>query len=118
MRYELHAPVLRTTFKQVSSDCREEEKSWQHYITCCCTPFPPQAQEPEDSQDRLIHTQRQTTIALNPLDEGSARRKKPLPDNTQRSKQAFMRPQKFEPAIPASEWPQTPTSDRSTFTVP
>jgi hypothetical protein len=41
MRYELHASVLRTTFKQVSSDCREEEKSWQHYVTCCCTPFSP-----------------------------------------------------------------------------
>ena len=35
----------------------------------------------------LDHTQRRTTVGRTPLDECSARRKRPLPDNTQHSQQ-------------------------------
>ena len=38
---------------------------------------------------------------------------RPLPDNTQRSKQTSMPPAEFEPTIPASERPQTYALDRA-----
>jgi len=54
-----------------------------------------------------FHTQRRTTVGRTPLDEWSARRKDPLPDNTQHSQQTPMPPVVFEPTISAGERPQT-----------
>jgi len=38
---------------------------------------------------------------------------RPLPENTQHSKQTHMPPVGFEPTIPASEWSQTHSLDRA-----
>ena len=53
-------------------------------------------------------TSRQTTLDRTPVHEGSAQSQRPLPDNTQHSQETDIHaPAGFEPAIPASERPQT-----------
>ena len=62
----------------------------------------------------LDHSQWHTTFGRAALDEGSARRRDlyPTTHNTLKGK-ASMTPEEFEPAIPASERPQTLALDRS-----
>ena len=59
--------------------------------------------------DTHIHTPEHTHTRLDPLDEGSARRKGPYVHNTQhlKYKKKIIPSMGFEPVIPASERPQT-----------
>ena len=52
-------------------------------------------------------TLRHTTLGRTPPEQVISLKQKPLPDNTQHSKQTSMTQAEFEPAIPASERPQT-----------
>jgi hypothetical protein len=65
----------------------------------------------------LYHTQRHThTFGRTPLDEGSARRRDFYLHNTQHSQEKnIYSPAGFEPAIPASERPQTCALDLCHF---
>jgi len=63
--------------------------------------------------DTHIHTL-SLSLCRNPLDEGSARRRDLYPTTLNTHKrQTFISPSGFEPAIPASEWPQTHALDRA-----
>ena len=63
-------------------------------------------------------TLRHTTIGGTALDEGSAcRRDLYLTTHNVRKRQASMHPAGFEPAVPASEWPQTYSFDRAAFGI-
>jgi hypothetical protein len=60
------------------------------------------------------HTQTQTTLGTTPLDEWSARRRDLyLTTHNTHKRQTSMPPVGFEPAIPASERPQTHILDRA-----
>ena len=62
----------------------------------------------------LDHTQRRTTVGRTTLDEWSARRRDLyLTTHNTHNRQTSMPPVGFEPAIPASEWPQTYALDRA-----
>jgi hypothetical protein len=79
------------------------------------------AQQPNGGQYHLVievcrsHTQWHTTVVRTPLDEGSARhRDLYLTTHNTYKRQTSMPPAGFEPAIPASEQPQTLALDRPT----
>ena len=58
-------------------------------------------------------TQTNTTLGRTPLDNRSARgRDLYLTTHNYQNRQTFMPPAAFEPAFPASEWPQTQALDR------
>jgi hypothetical protein len=60
------------------------------------------------------HTLRHTTVGRTPLDERPARRRELyLTTHNTHKRQTFMLPGGFEPAIPASERPQTHALDRA-----
>jgi hypothetical protein len=62
----------------------------------------------------LDHTQWHTTVGRNPLDERSARRRDLyLTTHNTHNRQTSMPPTVFEPAIPASDSPQTFALNRS-----
>jgi len=62
----------------------------------------------------LDHTQRHTTVGMTPLDERSARRRDLyLTTHNAHNRETSMPPVGFEPAIPASERPQTHPLDRA-----
>ena len=77
-------------------------------------------QQPNAGQGRLIlevsrsHPIRHTAVGRTPLDEGSAlHRDLYLTTHNTEKRQTFMPPAGFEPAIAASDWPQTLALDRS-----
>jgi hypothetical protein len=79
----------------------------------------PVVQKPYSGQGRLIvevsrsHTGRHTTLGQTPLDEGSARHRDLYPTtNKIHNRQISIPSAEFEPAIPASERPQTYAFDR------
>jgi hypothetical protein len=62
----------------------------------------------------LVHTQRRITVGRTPLDEWSARRRDLyLTTHNTHNRQTSMTPVGFEPAISASERPQTYALDRA-----
>jgi len=68
-------------------------------------------------QLRLITLSGPHTVGRTPLDEGSARRRDLyLTTHNIYKRQTSMPPAGFEPAIPASEWPQTHALDNRNVT--
>jgi hypothetical protein len=65
----------------------------------------------------IYHTKRHITVGMTPLDEGSARRRDLYLTTHYAKRQTFMPPAEFEPAIPASERPQTVALDSSATVI-
>ena len=95
--------------------CRPTSLLWICLFVCFGRNSPPPQWARASSFMRLLdHTQRRTTVCRTPLDEWSAhRRDLYLTTHNTHSRQTSMAPMGFEPAIPASERPQTYALDRA-----
>ena len=100
--------VVWTT--KLTLECVSHKKYFNFYIDT----EGPSGAGSSQYQDFTI-TLRHTTLGRTPLDEWSAATPRPLIDNTQHSQQTNIHASAgSEPAIPASERPQTHALDRAT----